>query len=92
MFAATEHPLFTHRAGECSGVCDDGGSVRAPGPIFERVLQVATNGNIDHRREVQIEPEESKDFAGQGTVALNQPQVALFAQLLGAGGFRSTFL
>jgi len=57
-----------------------------PGPVFQRVVEIALIRDIHHRREIQVEAEEKKNLARERAVALDQAQVSLFAKLPALGG------
>ena len=74
------------------GVSNHRLGVQPPGPVLERIIEIALKRNIHDRREVQVETKEQKNLAGERAVALDQAQIALVAKLPRAGRFRAAFL
>jgi len=53
----------------------------------QRVVGLIVEGNVEHRAEVEIEPEQAQQAAGQAAVLHDQAAIAALAELLGIRRF-----
>jgi len=61
------------------------GDIAAIAAPAQRIVGFVVKGNVEHRTEIEIEPEDSKDATGNVSVAAYEGKISAVAELLGIG-------
>ena len=87
MFAAARDAFCAERIVKGSGQPNDFVDIAPIAAAAERVVRLVIEGNVEHRAEIEIKAEKAEEPAGDPAMLPNEIEVALVAQLLGAGWF-----
>ena len=82
MFAAAQNPLLAQRVVERARQSDDLFDGLAVAATPQRIIGFIVEGNVEHRTEIEIEPEDAQQLAGNFPVAPNECNIVPVAQLL----------
>ena len=91
VLAATEDAGAAEGVVEGSGELDDLGDVGAVAAAFDGVVGFVVEGDVEDGAQVEVEPEEAEEVAGESAVPGDEVDVAFLAKLLGVGGFVPDF-
>jgi hypothetical protein len=82
MFAAAGDPLLAHRVIERASVAHNLLDIFSVTTAVQRVFGVIIEGNVEDWTKIEIEPEKAQQTPGDVTVAPDQIDIVLLAQLL----------
>jgi nicotinate-nucleotide adenylyltransferase len=85
VFSAAEDASGPQPVIESGGFFDDLGDIASIATPTQGIVGFVVKGNVEHRAEIEIEPEDAKDATGDVPVAANEGEIPAVAELLGIG-------
>jgi nicotinate-nucleotide adenylyltransferase len=85
VFSAAEDASGPQPVIERGGFFDDLGDIASIATPTQGIVGFVVKGNVEHRAEIEIEPEDAKDATGDVAVATNESEIPAVAELLGIG-------
>ena len=79
MFAATQDPLLAKRVVKRAGQPNDLFDVLAITTPAQRIIRVIIEGNVQHRTEIEIEPEDAQELSSDFPVPPNECNIVAVA-------------
>src|SRR5213594_4359992 len=82
MFAAARDPLFAHSVIKRTGIAHNLFNSFSVAAATQRVFGAIVERNVEHRTKIQIKSEKAQQTSGDISVAPDQIEVILLAELL----------
>ena len=85
MFSAAKNPALQERVVECTGEPNDLVYCRSVAPAAKRIICLIIEGDIQHGTQIEIEPEQPEQLAGQRPMESDEWFLVFLPELLSAG-------